>query len=232
MLQQTNSKNFLPKVLAACLKKLEFIQVHQPTKQSKDWFDRHVCPWIGATPRTGQNKYAGPLWLEKAKFDITCHSVDYMIGQVCQGTPDTLRDLVIDPEEYIRHREDTVIVVLDETGLWLRLRGEEQVLLSFQEIYQAQRRKEIRKAIRLVQATEDLASKKQLEQKVQEYMDNECISEKSRDMVSQFYHSGGDKHRLNRRLKFICSKVLFSKLPSPSPSKMTCSVLITVSLKT
>ena len=119
-----------------------------------------------------------------------------------------------------------MIVVLDETGLWLGLRGEEQVLLSFQEIYQAQRRKEIRKAIRLVQATEDLASKKQLEQKVQEYMDNECINEKSRDMVSQFYHSGGDKHRLNRRLKFICSKVLFSKLPSPSPSKMTCSVLI------
>ena len=42
---------------------------------------------------------------------------------------------VHDPEDFMLHREDTVFVVLDETAVWLKLRGEEKVYVSAEESY-------------------------------------------------------------------------------------------------
>ena len=196
MLQQVNSASFNVRVLHACKKKLQLVQVHQMGKAGTQWLERQVYPFIQAVARVGQNKSQGASVLDKRRFDLTAHSLDFMVSLVCQGREEDLELHVADPSAFINNREETVIVVLDETALWLKLRGEEKVMVSFKEVLDAQRRRDVRRLIRSRQASEDQDFKEQLDQRIDEWMAQDGFQQESRDMISQFYHAGGDKHRL------------------------------------
>ncbi len=120
-----------------------------------DWFERQVCPRIGATKRLGQKKSQKPPSLDKEKFEVTVGGNDYAMWLVAKGDQENLQAFVSDPEAFAEKREDTVIVFLDETVLWLKLRGEEQVLLSFKEVFESERRRALRAKLRKEQGRED-----------------------------------------------------------------------------
>ena len=44
-----------------------------------------------------------------------------------KGTAEELQIHVANPEDFTKHRENTVVIVLGETALWLKCRGAEQV---------------------------------------------------------------------------------------------------------
>ena len=197
VLQQQGSKKYNADVLAQCQKKLEFVNIHDgPNRKDRDkqdnFFDRRVYPFIGAHPRAGQNKSQQDPKLDRTRFLLTTQGVDYMIYLVCQGSWDDLSLLVAEPDVFIKHRETTAIVVIDETALWLKLRGEEKVLISFKEVYEADKRRRLRRAIKRDQEKEAAQA---VEAMIEEYLAG-AGDDETRDMISQFYQAGGDKHRL------------------------------------
>ena len=77
--------------------------------------------------------------MDADKFQLTADSVDHIIYLVAKGTPEDLQPFVADPDRFVENRCSTVIVVLDETPLWLKLRGEEKVVESLAEVLQHDR---------------------------------------------------------------------------------------------
>ena len=131
--------------------------------------------------------------MDEQKFQLTVQGVDYAIDLVARGTPEQLIAFVADPEDFIQHRKETKIVVLDETALWLKCRGEEQVYQSAIEILKAAKRKSVRTACKLAETRE---AKEQAKDHFVNWCEVNLESKDDRDLLTQWYHSGGDKHRL------------------------------------
>ena len=127
VLQELANPQFQEAVLAACQEKLEILQVHHMCKKGWDWLDRVVLTKIGATERAGQNKSHKPVRLDRVKFSTTAEGVDYAIYLVSEGSEEELQDFVADVEAFATSRQLTVVIVIDESALWLKLRGEEKV---------------------------------------------------------------------------------------------------------
>ena len=194
VLSQHGSKDYNPRVIEAAGSKLKVIQMNNMSKKGKEWFQNYVYPFIGASARVGQNKTQGHEDLDEQKFKITCKGFDYGIWLVAKGTEEDLEPYVQDPALFMKLREETWLIYIDETALWLKLRGEEKVMISMRETFQAEKRRRVRKAIRNRNKQEEAEV---TEAKVQEYLECEgASSDNTRDMIRQFYHSGGDKHRL------------------------------------
>ena len=147
--------------------RLQHFQIHNQTKAQKGWFNYRVCPHLGATPRNSQRKSEKSTRGDEQKFHLTVQGVDYAIDLVAIGTPEQLIAFVADPEDFIEHRKETKIVVLDETALWLKCRGEEQVYQSAIEILKAAKRRSVRTACKL-------AETKEAKDKAKDHFENWC----------------------------------------------------------
>ena len=88
---------------------------------------------------------------------------------------------VADPKEFISKRKETVIVVIDETALWLKLRGEEKVYISETEVRSAR----ARKAFKTNRDADALRV----------FLDENKNTKDQKDAV---YSSAGDKYRLTQ----------------------------------
>ena len=64
-----------------------------------------------------------------------------------EGGPPCVCCVVANPEEFISRRKETVIVVIDETAIWLKLRGEEKIYISEAEVRSARARKAFKKIV-------------------------------------------------------------------------------------
>lgn len=137
VLRDTGSKDFDQRVLDELICKLSWIEVSCLTKKQSDFFTRTVKPYIGAYARTGQNKQQVSGMLDRNKFMATAQALDFIVWLVCEGSREDLEVHVQDPDDFIAKRRDTVFIVLDETAMWLKLRGEEQVMLSISEVLDA-----------------------------------------------------------------------------------------------
>ena len=82
--------------------------------------------------------------------------------------------------KFIENRGETVIVVLDETALWLKLRGEEKVMVSFKEVLDAETRRNLKKAFKNRSERE---SNEHVEARIKQYMEQEAETQISRDNI-------------------------------------------------
>ena len=219
--QQTGSKHFDERVLNACIEKLQKVSVHSVEKNTKRWFDTTVFPQIGASCRMGQHKSTGSENMDEQKFMVTTKGVDYGLYLVTSGTHDELAPFIQDPQWFIKNRERTWIIFLDETALWLKLRGEEKVMISFEETMQAEKRRALRT---LLHKRDQREANEGIEAKIQKFL-SDGTSDNSRDMIRQFYHSGGDKHRLTL-INVSGIKNWFNPELDPECRKDVCVLLV------
>ena len=67
-------------------------------------------------------------------------------------------------------------------------------MICLKEVFEADKRRKLRRAIKLKQETETAQA---IEAMIDEYLAG-AGDDETRDMISQFYQAGGDKHRLTR----------------------------------
>ena len=127
VLRQTGSKKFDERVLKSCIDRLQVVKVHGYSQASKRWFENQVFPYIGASARMGQHKSVGSENIDESKFMVTAKGIDYGLWLVTKGLQEDLAPYIRDPQWFMKNRERTWIILLDETALWLKLRGEEKL---------------------------------------------------------------------------------------------------------
>ena len=188
--KETSSEKFQPRVYEACERRLALVSVHTWSRAQDSWFSKVVFPAIGGASRTPQRMTQQNPRLDESKAHLTWASVDKMIQLVATGSREELQCLVQDTEAFVASRRETNIVVIDETALWLKLRGEEKVILSQSEVDATRDRRNLRKKIKRLQ------EEAQRRGDVYEAGQGDDVGEAKSDMVRGFYQSGGDKHRL------------------------------------
>ena len=93
------------------------------------------------------------MFKQEVKFRATADGLDYIIQVESDGTNSEaeLQLYVADPAEFQKIFKKTVIVVLDESALWLKLRGEEKVYHALAEILSQQARRHHSKKLKPAQ---------------------------------------------------------------------------------
>ena len=141
VLKQLNQPEHLPHVLQAAREKLQYFAITGLSKQQDQWLANHVRPRIGATARGGQRMQANiDRGMNREKGQLTWATSDRFIHVVARGTREELQSFVSNPDEWALTRENTEVVVVDATALWLKLRGEDKVFISADENITAEKR--------------------------------------------------------------------------------------------
>ena len=127
VLQEHKSENFCAHALRASQRRLTKFAITCPSKQQEWWCDHYVYPRIGATARTGQKLSEQHNRKDLyEKHQLTWATSDRFIHLVARGTSDELLTHISRPEEFIEHRHETAVIVVDATAMWLKLRGEDK----------------------------------------------------------------------------------------------------------
>ena len=114
VLQQHQSPEFKPFVLAKCQEKLEFFQVVKPSRRQERWMSEIVRPRIGALGRTGQKlSESVDRALDESKAKLTWATSDRFQHLVARGSVDELRLFVAEPETFVENRRATSVMVCD-----------------------------------------------------------------------------------------------------------------------
>ena len=194
VLQQHEDDKFNPWALKAIEHRLSTFQITEQSRSQEDWFNTIVRPRIGATPRTGQClSESVDRGLKDEKHLTTWATSDRFIHTVARGTAEDLRIHVSDPEGFIENREDTTVVVVDATALWLKLRGEEKTFISENERTSREARKRISRAFKKLnkKSPEGVAEFEALKRAFH------AEHEENQPMVEAAFSSAGDKYRLS-----------------------------------
>ena len=193
VLEEHSSQKFNPVWLQAIENRLADYQIHCSSKTQLQWEEQVGFPVIGAVARKGQRKSQKDCKEDKSRFILTAEGVDFALELALNATEEELQVHVADPAAFIKNRKNTVVIVLDETSLWLKCRGEEQVMISAAALFNAVKRRNIKAALR---KAENMDAKKVLREDLDAWLEANVEDADTRDMIAQFYHSGGDKHRL------------------------------------
>ena len=153
-----------------------------------------VFPRIGATARTGQRvSSGGSSKVLEEKHALTWDSADRFIHLVSRGSIEELEVLVSDPAEFQASRHETAVVVLDATAIWLKLRGEEKVYVSEDEVASMEARKRLTKAYKKLNKRnlEDVEQYEQMRAEIEAANPNN-----EHPMISHIATSAGEKYRV------------------------------------
>ena len=193
VLQNQESESYNESVHAACRVKLEFLRVHgAPSRQQERFMDRVVKPYIGATGRIGQHLVHEAVHLDRKKALLTYDSHDRGVWLVGKGSVEDLSLFVRDPEDFAKNRKETVYVTLDETGLWLKLRGEEKVFISEREtVYNAQ----LKKLKQTVKNSRGQQSRQEALEHMRKFTEDPA-NENIKTQADAEYTTAGDKYRV------------------------------------
>ena len=193
ILQEHNDPAYKPWYHKALSYRLSVFQTHQESKAQRWWVNSRAIPHMGAAPKMSGRKSERPTNLDQDKFQLTAAGVDYAIWLVAKGSASDLELLVADPAEFIKNREDTVFVFLDETAVWLKVKGDEATYVSAKELLQAAKRAQVKACLK---TANDRVQKQELQEDFKNWCADNLASQDDRDIVCQWYQSGGDKHRL------------------------------------
>ena len=111
---------------------------------------------------------------------------------VSRGTPAELDKFVSSPETWSESRKETRVVVVDATALWLKLRGENKVLVSEDERRGHEARKRLSKAFKKLERHDPEQIQQFEEEKAKFFEDHSNQVEQ----VEASYSSAGDKYRI------------------------------------
>ena len=154
VLQEHQHPKFQPALLQACKDKLDLFETPKQiglktSKKLETYMHITVLQHIKATVLCGQQMSTSDTRCDREKFKITTAGIDYCIQLISQAKDrrDELQSLVADPAAFAENYKKTSVFVLDETALWLKLRGEEKVYQSLSEVLSSHKRKEVKRAI-------------------------------------------------------------------------------------
>ena len=111
---------------------------------------------------------------------------------VSRGTPAELDKFVSSPETWAEGRKETRVVVVDATALWLKLRGEDKVLVSEDERRGHEARKRLSKAFKKLERN-DPEQLKQFEEEKAKFFED--LSNQV-GQIEASYSSAGDTYRV------------------------------------
>ena len=190
VLQSLGSNDFKAKTLAAAQHRLNKLATGQRlSKATSEWFRKHYYPAIGARARKGQKQSHQDDKFDPMLAKLTWASMDYAMYLTHSGDHEELGQLVADPMGFQDNGKKTVIVGLDQTPVWLRLRGESKVMVTSDEV---EARSTRRRLSRKTKDSEGLLANEALAKLIQHLHDNPDMKLQTSQMVSQ----GGDKYRL------------------------------------
>ena len=192
VLKQLERPNFNQTVLTACKEKLEWFQVHDGPEKQKLWLTNTVWPALGCRPRASQHKSDQRVALDEPKTFVTWASADRALYLAAYGGEAELQQYVREPRRWIEGRRQLWCIFLDETPLWLKLRGEEKVLLSSYELLTSAERHKLSHQVKKAKTAEEKECAKQA-------LETWCEShknDKSKPLTYSFFSQAGDKHRL------------------------------------
>ena len=205
--------------MRACQGKLAYLQVNRVSKKQKRWISRVAFPNIGATTRVPNRLSHNNISFDYLKAKATWETCDFFVDLVSRGEPDELIEFVSNPEEFWQRRKETSFVVMDQTALWLKLRGEEQVIASIEETEKAYKLKQLKKNYKKAQTDNT---------KLAANLDMTMFGEDNpefRDQCSAMYTTAGDKYRLTL-INISGVEGWFDPEQTPRPVKKQCILLV------
>ena len=123
------------------------------SKNQEQFLNRTAYPSLGASFRKASNKSDKPVKDLNKKLLVTFASADFSVHLVAYGTAEELQPYVRDPESFILNRAKTVIIVLDETPLWLKVKGDEKLLVSTAECRNQKSRQLLKQKLKRAKTT-------------------------------------------------------------------------------
>ena len=139
------SELFNPKVLEEVRRKLAWFRVLAPTTRQIKYMHTRVLQNLGATTMLPNRLTDKQARFDYNKCKTTWKTMDFFVDMVARGTVEELSEFVCNAEKFAEARRDTKIVVLDQTALWLKLRGEDKVVASLEETEHYQQLKVLKK---------------------------------------------------------------------------------------
>ena len=188
VLQEHNSKHFKSKTLEFCREKLSFMRVLSPSKRQINYV-ADVLAKIGSScnaPRRLSDKQAR---FDYTKCKMSWQTVDFFIELASKGSSAELAEFVARPDEFQERRESTSFVVMDQTALWLKLRGEERVIACSDELDDHRCLRNLKRKLNGARGSEN---KQVLDELVEVATNNKSFRD---EQVAQ-YTTAGDKYRL------------------------------------
>ncbi len=151
VLEQHGSVHFRPATLERLREILATFEVVNPSNKQESWFIKTVLPSIGARLRGAQRLRDKPASLDETKAKLTWQTSDWFQDLVLRGTPEELSEFVAKPIEFAENRHKTAFVVMDQTAVWLKVRGEEKLVFSAEELTSRAKRKQASRAFKKAQ---------------------------------------------------------------------------------
>jgi hypothetical protein len=222
VLQQHGSPLFNEKVLEAVRRKLSWWRVISPSDKQRSYVSKRVLPNLGATTRLPNRLTDKQARFDYNKCKTTWQTMDFFVDMVARGTVEELTQFVAHAEKFAEARRDTKIVVIDQTALWLKLRGDERVVASLEENGHYQH----------------LKSLKQIWKKAGREHQNRVASEllavtkdypTFRQEVAAHYTAAGDKYRITL-VNISSVENWFNPAEKPKPMKKRGILIVPCSI--
>ncbi len=196
VLEQHKSPEFRPYVLERVRDKLSWFQITRPSKKQERWISDVVRPRIRATTRAAQKlNESTDRKLDEVKAKLTWATADRLVHLIARGEPEALRVFCSEPEVFCENRAQTSVVVCDATALWVKLRGEDKVLVHEDEkTHEAERKRMVRASKKVDKSNREQVE--EFEKQKQAFFDSCEQNEDVRGQVESCYSSAGDKYRL------------------------------------
>ena len=133
-LEQHKSPEFCAFALRSSQTRLKTLSIVSTTRVQDKWYDAIVLPRIRATARCGQKVTSSSnRKVVEERHQLSWATSDRFVHLAARGSTEELQLHVARPEEFVRDRAQTAVVVLDATAMWLKLRGDDRVYLSDDE---------------------------------------------------------------------------------------------------
>ena len=189
VLQEQESPELSFPVLQAAQKRVR--QLEQEPYKLKDWISDTVLPAIGALARAATYQHSDLRQFEAPKAMLTWASMDRALWLMAQKNPELLTDYVSDPQWFVENMSSLLIVFFDHSPLWIKWRGEDQVLVTQDEIQHHQVRRRLSSKCREAQfrSNQHRALRQQLEDHIVQ------ATQQTFQQAAQVCQ-GGDKYRI------------------------------------
>ena len=161
------------------------------SKRFKEFERRTFFPAVGALARKPEKQSHLDEKLEEPLAQLTWRGMDRAIWMIQNASYEDLGKFVDNPETFQDNAKTMPIIAFDQTPLWLKLRGEEKILITRDELDQRVKRRRLSNLLKKPDIS--IQDKAKFSQELQTIIDeNPDFKSESHTKVSQ----GGDKHRL------------------------------------
>ena len=188
ILRDQGSPKYQDVVLTAATHRQDYLS--DKPEQKFNWASRALMAKVGGRLRTGQHLSTSSLPPSAALCQLQWDTTDRSTWLAASGSPDDLAEIIMEPERWIANRSSTAIVHTDATALWLKLRGEDKVVIPDDAVQTLKASGVAKRWFKQASTPEQLQLAEALLQKAQE--DQYALCQQTSQQASQ----GGTKHRL------------------------------------